>query len=519
LAAAADLKAVHLNGASDGPGGNDMLQRTETAARSSITDIAFWSAKKLAANIRRRKIGCLELLDHYLARVERHNPQLNAIIATDIPGARKRAKAADRALGKGDIWGPLHGVPMTIKESYDVAGLPTTWGAPEFKDNIAKSNAISVDRMLNAGVVLFGKTNVPLMLADWQSFNAVYGTTNNPWDLTRSPGGSSGGSAAALAAGLTGIEAGSDIGASIRNPAHYCGVFGHKPTYGICPPRGQALPGIVSMADISVIGPMARSADDLALGLAAMAGPDAIDGVGYRLALPAPRKSELRQFKIAVMLDDSNAEVDRTVQDRIQALADFLVKQKAKVSDTARPGIDTTHAQQVYVALLRAATSGRQTADQFERNLKIARDLDAKDESYFARMTRANVMHHKDWLAYNEQRHRMRLKWAEFFSEYDLLLCPAASSAAFPHDQAGERYQRTITVNGKQVPTTDQLFWAGYPAMAYLPSTVAPIGFTSEGLPVGVQIVGPQYGDRTCIAFAKLIEREFQAFVPPAGYT
>jgi amidase len=249
-----------------------------------------------------------------------------------------------------------------------------------------------------------------------------------------------------------------------------------------------------------------------------MAGPDAIDGVGYRLALPAPRKSELRQFKIAVMLDDPNAEVDRAVQDRIQALADFLVKQKAKVSDTARPDIDTTHAQQVYVALLRAATSGRQTADQFERNLQVARGLDAKDESYLARMTRANVMHHKDWIGYNEQRHRMRLKWAEFFSEYDLLLCPAASSAAFPHDQAGERYQRSITVNGKQVPTTDQLFWAGYPAMAYLPSTVAPIGFTSEGLPVGVQIVGPQYGDRTCIAFAKLIEQEFQAFVPPAGY-
>ncbi len=495
-----------------------MLQRTETATRSRATDIAFWSAKKLAGHIRRRKIGCLELLDHYLARVARYNAQLNAIIATDIPGARKRAKAADRALGKGDVWGPLHGVPMTFKESYDVAGLPTTWGAPEYKDNIAKKNALAVDRMLNAGVVVFGKTNVPLMLAYWQSYNAVYGTTNNPWDLARSPGGSSGGSAAALAAGLTGIEAGSDIGASIRNPAHYCGVFGHKPTYGICPPRGHALPGIVGTADISAIGPLARSADDLALALAAMAGPDAIDGAGYRLALPAPRKTKLRQFKVAVMLDDPNAEVDRAVQDRIQALADFLAKKKAKVSDAARPDIDTTQAQQVYIALLRAATSGRQTAEQFERNRQIAHDLDAKDESYFARMTRANVMHHREWIGHNEQRHRMRLKWAEFFSEYDLLLCPAASSAAVPHNHVGERHQRTITVNGKEVPTTDQLFWAGYPAMAYLPSTVAPVGFSSEGLPVGVQIVGPQHGDRTCIAFAKLIEQEFQPFVSPAGY-
>ncbi|HEX2215508.1 MAG TPA: amidase [Xanthobacteraceae bacterium] len=482
-----------------------------------MQDIAFWSAKKLAGHIRRRKVGCLELLDHYLARVERFNPPLNAIIATDIEGARKRARAADRALAKGDVWGPLHGVPMTIKESYDVAGMPTTWGSPELKENIARKNALAVDRLLKAGVVLFGKTNVPLMLADWQSYNEVYGTTNNPWDLTRSPGGSSGGSAAALAAGLTGIDAGSDIGASIRNPAHYCGVFGHKPTYGICPPRGHALPGYVAASDISVIGPLARSADDLAIALDAMAGPDAIDGAGYRLALPPPRNKELREFKVAVMLDDANAEVDRAVQDRLSALADFLGKKRVKVSDSARPNIDTTHAQKVYVALLRAATSGRQPPEMFKRGLEIARTLQPGDDSYFAQMTRANTMHHKDWLAYNEERHRMRLKWAEFFDEYDLLLCPAASSAACPHDQQGERWERTIEVNGKRVPATDQLFWAGYSCLVYLPATVAPIGFTREGLPVGVQIVGAQYGDRTCIHFAKLIEEEFQSFVPP-GY-
>jgi amidase len=158
-----------------------------------MQDIAFWSAKRLASHIRRRKIGCLELLDHYLARVERHNPALNAIIVTDIPAARKRAKEADRALTKGDVWGPLHGVPMTVKESYDVAGLPTTWGLTELKNNIAKTDAVVVDRLRGAGAVLFGKTNVPWLLADFQSFNDIYGTTNNPWDLKRSPGGSSGG--------------------------------------------------------------------------------------------------------------------------------------------------------------------------------------------------------------------------------------------------------------------------------------------------------------------------------------
>jgi amidase len=483
-----------------------------------MREVPFRSAKQLAMEIRRKKIGCLELLDLYLARVERYNPKLNAIIATDLDGARKRARAADRALVKGEPWGPLHGVPMTIKESYDVVGLPTTWGVPALRENYPARNALAVDRLLAAGVVLFGKTNVPLYLADYQSYNDIYGTTNNPWDVTRSPGGSSGGSAAALAAGLTGIEAGSDIGSSIRNPAHYCGVFGHKPTHGIVPPRGQALPGKLAQGDISVIGPMARSADDLAIGLEVMAGADEIDAVGWQLRLPAPRRKALREYRVAVMLSDPNAEVDTEVQDRVQALADFLARNKAKVSDRARPAIDTGQAHRVYLQLLRAATSGRQTQEEFQKNLAAAHSLAPDDESYYARMVRANTLFHRDWLAANETRHQLRWKWAEFFKEWDLLLCPVASSAAFPHDHAGERYERTIAVNGKTVLTTDQLFWAGYSGMAFLPSSVAPAGLTPGGLPVGVQIVGPQYGDRACIAFAQLLEREYRAFVPPPGY-
>lgn len=478
----------------------------------------FRSARQLASDIRRRKIGCLEALDLFLARVDRFNPRLNAIVASDAEGARRRARQADAALRKGKVWGPLHGVPMTVKESYDVAGMPTTWGLSELKDNVPSRHALAVDRLLAAGVVLFGKTNVPSWLADWQSFNPVYGTTNNPWDLSRTPGGSSGGSAAALAAGLTGLEAGSDIGSSIRNPAHYCGVYGHKPTYGVVPPRGQALPGRVAQGDISVIGPMGRSADDLALGLSVMAGADEIDGTGWRLELPAPRRRKLRDFKVAVMLSDPASEVDREVQARVQAIADFLAKKKAKVSDTARPAIDTAEAQRLYIFLLRAATAGRQTPEQFARNAEIARGLRPDDESYYARMTRANVASHRDWLSANEARHQMRWRWAEFFRDWDLLLCPAAASAAFPHDQEGERHERTIPVNGRRVPTTDQLFWAGYPGMAFLPATVAPAGFSRAGLPIGVQIVGPQYGDRTCIELARLLEREFQGFVPPPGY-
>ena len=483
-----------------------------------MIDPHFRSAKQLASDIRRRKLGCLEVLDLYLARMERRNGKLNAIVVTDVDGARRRARQADAALRRGKPWGPFHGVPMTIKESYDVAGMPTTWGLPALKDNVAPRNALAVDRLLAAGVVLFGKTNVPAWLADYQSYNDVYGTTNNPWDLARSPGGSSGGSAVALAAGLTGLEAGSDIGSSIRNPAHYCGVFGHKPTFGIVPPRGQALPGRVAQGDISVIGPMARSAADLAIGLSVMAGPDEIDGAGLRLALPAPRRKALREFKVAVMLDDPAAEVDREVQARLQALADFLGKRKVKVSLTARPAFDTAEAHRTYIFLLRAATAGRQTAEEFSRNAEITRGLAPDDQRYYAWTMRANTASHRDWLAANETRHKMRWRWAEFFREWDLLLCPVASSAAFPHDHAGERHERMITVNGKRVPCVDQLFWAGYGGMAYLPATVAPAGFTPAGLPVGVQIIGPQYGDRTCIEFARLLEREFQAFVPPPDY-
>ncbi|MGQ0674514.1 MAG: amidase [Rhodospirillales bacterium] len=483
-----------------------------------MLDLPFRSAKQLAAAVKSRKIGCKELLDLYLKRVAKYNPRLNAVIATDIPAAEKRAKAGDAAVKKRARWGPLHGVPMTIKESFDVAGLPTTWGWPELKNNIARCNAVAVDRFLAAGANIFGKTNVPLFLADWQSYNAIYGATNNPWDLKLSPGGSSGGSAAALAAGLTGIEAGSDIGSSIRNPAHYCGVYGHKPSWGILTPRGHAMPGVVASSDISAIGPLARSADDLALALGVMAGPDELDGAGWKLALPAPRKKALREFKVAVMLDDPNGEVDRAVQDRIQAVADFLAKKRAKVADKARPDIDTTEAHRVFVLLLRSATSGRLSPELFQRNLETAKALRPDDESYFARMTRGNVLHHRDWLRLNNARHQMRLKWAEFFKEWDLLICPAAASAACPHDHEGERWQRTIAVNGKRVPATDQLFWAGYSGAFYLPSTVAPAGFTPQGLPVGVQIVGPQYGDRTTIEFARLLEKEFQAFVPPKGY-
>jgi len=284
------------------------------------------------------------------------------------------------------------------------------------------------------------------------------------------------------------------------------------------PRTGQALPWQTAAVDIDVVGPLARSTEDLALALLAMAGPEEIEAAGWQLRLAPPRRKRLRDFKVALMLDAPGAAVDREVQDRLQALGDFLGRQKVKVDDRGRPAIDPAEAFAVYTRLLRAATSDRQSDADFERNVAIARGLAVADQSYYARATRAAVLSHREWLAANETRHRMRRAWAEFFTEYDLLLCPVAGSAAFPHDHEGERHERTLVVNGARVPVTDHLFWAGYSGAFYLPSTAAPCGFTRGGLPVGVQIVGPQYGDLTCLAFAGHLEREFQAFVPPPGY-
>jgi amidase len=262
---------------------------------------------------------------------------------------------------------------------------------------------------------------------------------------------------------------------------------------------------------------LARSSDDLALALQVMAGPDEIDGAGWRVELPRPRHERLADYKVALMLDDPNCAVERAVQDALQKLADFLAKRGATVDEHARPEIDTTRAHAAYIKLLRAATSGRQSNAQFAASAAAAQALGQSDESYYARMLRANTMSHRDWLGVDEDRQRMRLAWAAFFREYDLFLCPVASTVAPPHDQQGERWERMITVDGKRVPTTDQLFWAGYTCAFYLPATAAPIG-ESGGLPIGVQITAPQYGDLTAIHFARLLEREYRGFVPPPGY-
>lgn len=480
-------------------------------------DIAFRPAHRLARMIRDGRVGALELLDHYLARVKRLDGDLGAVCVLDVDRARKRARAADRAAAKGEWWGPLHGVPMTVKEAFDVAGLPTTWGVPDLKDNVATTDAVAVQRLRAAGAVIFGKTNVPVMLADWQSFNPLYGTTRNPWNPERVPGGSSGGAAAALAAGLTGLEIGSDIGGSIRDPAHFCGIYGHKPTYQLCAADGLRFPRWVMGNDIDVIGPMARSATDLELALRLLAGPNDHDGVAWKVSLPKPPAKPWRQWRIAVLPDATTAPVDDAVQERVRAVADFAARQGARVSDKARPAVDLEEAHRVFIGLLRAATSRGASDEAFDRFTARARRVRPDATDYQSRMLRGVTMTHREWLALNDARHRMRLAWTTFFRDWDVLLCPAGATTAFPHNQTGERWERMVTVNGRPQPSTTQLFWAGMSGMVYLPSTVAPAGRAADGLPVGVQIVGPQWADLTCIAFAKMLEKDFGGFTPPPG--
>ena len=478
----------------------------------------FKSASALARDLRSRKISAAELLDLCWQRIEAHNPKLNAVVWSDIERAREAARAADNRLAEGKPLGPLGGVPVTIKESFDWKGSPSTWGVPEFRNNIAKTDAVAVQRLETAGAVILGKTNVPLMLADWQSFNDIHGTTNNPWDVTRSPGGSSGGSAVALATGMSALEIGSDIGASIRNPAHYCGVYGHKPTFGIVPMRGHALPGIHASSDISVAGPLARSAADLQLAMDILAGPDRTDSEAVTYRLRRPRVKKWQELRVAFMLGDPISEVDHAVEEQIGRLVSFLSPKVKSLSESARPAISTEDAWRVYIGLLRSATSRSQSDEEFAANAAKVAALRLDDQSYVALMLRGYTLSHRDWLHLNNRRHAMMAAWAEFFRDYDVLLCPAAASAAFPHDHKGERHDRTIIVNGRPVSTMDQLFWAGYSGVAYLPSTVAPIGLTEAGLPVGVQIVAARHEDLTSIAVAALIERDYWSFRPPPGF-
>jgi amidase len=481
-----------------------------------MTDLHFQSATQLAGRVRGGEIGARELLEHFLARVDRHNPAINAVIQQDRAGARARADAADAARKRGDELGPLHGVPMTIKESYNFKGLPTTWGVPDQAGNVADSDALAVERLAAAGANVFGKTNVPINLGDFQSYNAIYGVTDNPWGLGRTPGGSSGGSAAALAAGLTGLEIGSDIGGSIRNPAHFCGVFGHKPTWNLLPMRGHTLTGALTPTDISVIGPLARSAEDLELTLYLMMGPDELEAAAVAVDLP-DLEGPLSDLRVGVWTSDPICPASAAVAERVRAVAGVLASRGAEVDDAARPDFSAEHSHMVFSGLLLSAISSRMPEGQFAALLARSEKFSPDDRSPAAMETRWRILRMRDWSELNEQRTLLRWAWHRFFQSYDILLTPIMPTTAFAHDHRPEG-ERTIEIDGQLKGYFSQTFWAGLAGVAYLPATIIPTGPAADGLPIGVQIIGPAYGDLRTIQLAQRLERLGFGFKAPPGY-
>jgi len=484
-----------------------------------MRSIAFASAGGIARQIARGALRARDALEFFLDRQQRLHPTLNAVVVTDLPTAHRQANAIDRAIARGERIGPLAGVPMTVKESFDIAGLPTTWGLPAHKDNIAARDSLVVERLRAAGAVIWGKSNVPVLLADWQTFNPVYGTTHSPWGAGLTPGGSSGGAAAALAAGLTALEYGSDIGGSIRGPAHLCGVYGHKTSFAIVPGRGHALPGFYSPAEISVVGPLARSAGDLALALKVTAGPTGNDARAYRLQLPKPEFTGFKGLRIAVLPSHPATRVAREVSSEIETLAHFLARQGAKVRMPVELPFEVAEHDRLYIRLRRAATSMRAFDEAGYARALVARNaLDAGDLSFAADQLRGNTLTHREWMLLENERQRIRLLWNDFFRDHDFLLCPGAAVAAYPQNQHGQRWERLIDVDGEPFLDTLQIFWMGFASLGCLPATQAPIALTANGLPTSVQIIGPQFADLSTIRFAQLIERGYHAFTPPPGF-
>jgi len=417
-----------------------------------------------------------DLCEAAIERIERLDPAINAVVVRDFDRAREQARSADAALARGERR-PLLGLPMTVKESFNIAGLPTTWGFPHGLGIPVTEDAVAVQRLKAAGAVILGKTNVPVALGDWQTFNPVYGRTVHPLDAARTPGGSSGGAAAALVTGMVALELGSDIGGSIRVPAAFCGLFGHKPTHGLVPTRGHDFPGYIGAPDtLSVAGPLARSAADLERALGVLAGPDD-DAEGWTLALPPRRHSRIADHRVLVLTTHPCAATASDVSSAVEHVAARLADAGAHVAHRSDLLPDLADMQDTYMQLLIAiATRGNPNAP--------------KPISAHA------------WLDLVDRRHRLRAQWRRFFDSFDAVLTPAFGTVAFPHDDEANPGARSLQVDGQPTPAASQVAWPGVASLPGLPATALPTGLQSEGMPIGVQLIGPAFGDLTTIGLA-----------------
>jgi amidase len=476
---------------------------------------SFRSADELTTALTAGEVTSAELVEEAIARIERDDKAINAICVPDFDRARAAARAADQARARGEVR-PLLGIPVTVKECYNVVGLPTTWGMPQYRDHFPAEDAVQVSRLRAAGAVVLGKTNVPLGLQDIQSFNDIYGTTNNPWDHDRTSGGSSGGSAAALAAGFGALSIGSDLAGSLRTPAHFCGVYAHKPTLGLVASRGMVPPDAPALPvdlDLAVVGPMARTARDLALLLDVMAGPDPLTrGVAHRLALPPARHERLGDFRVLVLEDHPLIPTGSAVRAGVRRVADALADAGARVEPRSPLLPDLADAATLYTQLQFSGSVARFPVEAYEQLRVRAAGLDPDDRSLDAARLRGMVLSHRDWLAVDGRRELHRHGWRQLFAEFDAVVCPITPTPAFPHDHDPDLLDRRLDIDGVEHPYFDQLVWAGVATMPGLPATAVPAGRSPEGLPVGVQLIGPLFEDRTPLRLAELLENEIGGF-------
>lgn len=477
------------------------------------------TAKELARDIGKGKLSSVEVTDFFIDRIERHNPIINAVIAERFEEARKEARRADEMVKRGEPLGALHGLPMTIKDAYEVIGLTCEVGHLPFKGRVSDSDAVVVKRLRETGAIILGKTNTPLHCADLQTYNAIHGTTCNPHNVERTPGGSSGGAAAALVAGMTPLEFGSDIGGSIRTPSHFCGLFGHKPTFDIIPQRGHVPPahGAMTTSALGVMGPLARSVDDLELAFDVTVGFDSKPGVGAELALPPSTVESVKNLRVGLWLGDDYCPVDAEMLAGIERAAQALASQGAQV-DEAKPDFSLAEHHETYLMHLSPIIGASFGPDEIALMERVARDLGPDDKSHNAIQARGTLLPHREWLLWNEIRAHMVAKWAAFFDDYDVLICPVTPTTAMLHDQDTPFGARKILVNGEARPYSDNIVWAGVATLCSLPSTAVPVGRHSDGLPYGLQVIGREYGDRTTLAVARMLEASGYVSTLADGY-
>ena len=456
-----------------------------------MIDLSKATATDALTALARGHVSSEALLTAQLERVETFNPTLNAVVALDIDRAMAEARAADEALKQGRRTGPLHGLPMTIKDIFATKGLLTTSGHVPLADYAPDADAPAVAALKAAGAIIFGKTNLPEFGGDIQSYNDIHGLCRNPWNPDRTAGGSSGGSGAALAAGMTLLELGSDIGGSIRVPCHYNGVFGHKPTWNAVDRFGEGpRPPVWSHAlmDLVVAGPMGRSVADIRLGLEVLTSLTTGGIPGARLPSASARAHSANSLRVAIHVDDPAAPTSEACRAAVREVGARLAAAGASVSEPGLPGPSLTEQNALYRELLNAA------------------------------MSTAYAASHQEWKAADERRHRLRADYGRFFTDYDVLLAPIAPTPAFPHNTEGPMGARKLTVDGVEVAYLRHLVWAGLATLPGLPATAVPVALSDEGLPIGLQVIGPLWGDRTTLAVAGLIETLTGGFRPPPGY-